>query len=95
MIRGWGHACEIVAPIEIPRRPGEQRKHGGKDAEELARLYRAELVTIRVPTEREERVRRLVRAGGCFSARSSSRATTSSSSRRAAVWVPRAEDGRT
>lgn len=61
-IRSWGYACEIVAPSLIPRRPGERRKHDRKDAEELARLYRAgELVTIRVPTEREERVRDLVR----------------------------------
>ena len=67
MIRGWGHACEIVAPSLIPRRPGEQRKHDRKDAEELARLYRAgELVTIRVPTEREERVRDVVRCRGVF-----------------------------
>ena len=50
-IRSWGHACEIVAPSLIPRRPGERRKHDRKDAEELARLYRAgELVTIRVPS---------------------------------------------
>lgn len=62
MIRSWGHECEIVAPSLIPRRPGERRKHDRKDAEELARLYRAgELVTIRVPSEREERVRDLVR----------------------------------
>ncbi len=61
-IRSWGHECEIVAPSLIPRRPGELRKHDRKDAEELARLYRAgELVTVRVPTEREERVRDLVR----------------------------------
>ena len=66
-IRGWGHKCEIVAPSLIPRRPGEQRKHDRKDAEELARLYRAgELVTIRVPTEREERVRDLVRCREVF-----------------------------
>ena len=52
-IRGWGHACEIVAPSLIPRRPGERRKHDRKDAEELARLYGAgELVTIRVPSKR-------------------------------------------
>ena len=39
-----------------------RRKHDRKDAEELARLYRTgELVTIRVPTEREERVRDLIR----------------------------------
>ena len=61
-IRSWGHECEIVAPSLIPRRPGERRKHDRKDAEDLARLYRAgELVTIRVPAEREERVRDLVR----------------------------------
>ena len=66
-IRSWGHACEIVAPSLIPQRPGERRKHDKKDAEELARLYRAgELVTIRVPTEREERVRDLVRCRGTF-----------------------------
>jgi len=66
-IRSWGHECEIVAPSLIPRRPGERRKHDRKDAEELARLYRAgELVTIRVPTEREERVRDLVRCRGTF-----------------------------
>ena len=56
-----------MAPSLIPRRPGEQRKHDRKDAEELARLYRAgELVTIRVPTEREERVRDVVRCRGVF-----------------------------
>ena len=67
VIRSWGHKCEIVAPSLIPRRPGEQRKHDRKDAEELARLYRAgELVTIRVPTEREERVRDLVRCREAF-----------------------------
>ena len=66
-IRSWGYACEIVAPSLIPRRPGERRKHDRKDAEELARLYRAgELVTIRVPTEREERVRDLVRCREAF-----------------------------
>ena len=66
-IRSWGHDCEIVAPSLIPRCPGEHRKHDRKDAEELARLYRAgELVTIRVPTEREERVRDLVRCRGTF-----------------------------
>ena len=56
-LREWGHRCEIVAPSLIPRRPGDRRKHDRKDATELARLYRAgELVTIRVPTEAEERL---------------------------------------
>ena len=38
MIRSWGHACEIVAPSLIPRRPGERRRHDRKDAEYLALL---------------------------------------------------------
>lgn len=67
MIRTWGHSCEIVAPSLIPRRPGQRRKHDRKDAEELARLYRAgELVTIRIPSERQERVRDLVRCRETF-----------------------------
>ena len=67
MIRSWGHECEIVAPSLIPQRPGDRRKHDRKDAEALARLYRAgELVTIRIPSEREERVRDLVRCRETF-----------------------------
>ena len=66
-IRSWRHGCEIVAPSLIPQRPGERRKHDRKDATALARLYSAgELVTIRVPTEREERVRDVVRCGETF-----------------------------
>ena len=56
-MRDWG----IVAPSLIPRLTGTRRKHDRKDAEDFARLYRAgELVTIRVPTERDGRVRDLV-----------------------------------
>ncbi|WP_423925341.1 IS110 family transposase [Candidatus Palauibacter sp.] len=66
-MRHWGYECEIVAPSLIPRRPGDRRKHDRKDATELARLYRAgELVTIRIPTEREERVRDVVRCREVF-----------------------------
>lgn len=58
----WGVHCEVVAPSLIPTRPGERRKHDRRDARHLARQYRAgELVTIRIPTEAEERVRDLVR----------------------------------
>ena len=32
-LRSWGHACEIVAPSPILRRPGECRKHDRRDAE--------------------------------------------------------------
>lgn len=63
----WEHECEIVAPSLIPTRPGDRRKHDRKDATQLAHLYRAgELVTIRVPTEAEERVRDLVRCRETF-----------------------------
>lgn len=66
-IEEWGYGCEIVAPSLIPTRPGERRKHDRLDATHLARLYRAgELVAIRVPSEREERVRDLVRCRSTF-----------------------------
>ena len=66
-LAGWGHACEVVAPSLIPKRPGERRKHDRRDATDLARLYRAgELVTIRIPTAAEERVRDLVRCRETF-----------------------------
>ena len=61
MVR-WGHACEIVAPSLTPKRPGHRRKHDCWDAAELARMYRGgDLVTIRIPSEAQERVRDLVR----------------------------------
>lgn len=66
-MEAWGYGCEVVAPSLIPTRPGEQRKHDKRDAVNLARLYRAgELVTIRIPTEAEERVRDLVRCRETF-----------------------------
>jgi transposase len=66
-LTAWGLACEIVAPSLIPTRPGVQRKHDRRDAIQLARLHRAgELVTIRIPTEAEERVRDLVRCREAF-----------------------------
>ena len=37
----WGHACEIIAPSLIPKRPGDRRKHDRHDAVMLARMYRA------------------------------------------------------
>lgn len=63
----WGHACEVIAPSLIPKRPGVQRKHDKRDAVDLARLYRAgELVTVRIPSEAEERVRDVVRCREIF-----------------------------
>ena len=37
MIQSWGRECEVVAPSLIPQRPGQQRKHDRKDADELQR----------------------------------------------------------
>jgi len=66
-VREWGHHCDVVAPSLIPVRPGERRKNDRRDAIQLARLYRAgELVTIRIPSAAEERVRDLVRCRQCF-----------------------------
>jgi transposase len=63
----WGYACEVIAPSLIPKRPGVQRKHDKRDATDLARLYRAgELVTIRIPSEADERVRDVVRCRETF-----------------------------
>ena len=58
-----GHACEVVAPSLIPKRPGEHVKTNRRDAISLARLLRAgELKGIWVPDEVHEAVRDLVRA---------------------------------
>jgi transposase len=66
-MREWGHACDVIAPSLIPKRPGVQRKHDKRDAAELARLYRAgELTAVRIPSEAEERVRDLVRCRETF-----------------------------
>ena len=63
----WGHACEVIAPSLIPKRSGVQRKHDSRDATDLARLYRAgELVSVRIPSESDERVRDVVRCRGIF-----------------------------
>jgi transposase len=58
-----GIACTVAAPSKIPRAPGDRVKTDRRDAERLARLLRlGELVAVRVPSEREEAARDLVRA---------------------------------
>jgi len=57
-----GHQTVVIAPALVPRRPGDRVKTNRRDAEKLARLYRAgELTEIRVPTRAEEAARDLVR----------------------------------
>jgi transposase len=66
-LKEWGYACDVIAPSLIPKRPGVQRKHDQRDAVDLARLYRAgELVTVRIPSEADERVRDVVRCRETF-----------------------------
>lgn len=57
-----GQICRVIAPGLTPVRPGDRVKTDRRDAEKLARLYRAgELTEIRVPTREEEAARDLVR----------------------------------
>jgi transposase len=61
-ILALGHACMVVAPSLIPRRPGDRVKTNRRDALSLARLLRAgELTAVWVPDETHEAVRDLVR----------------------------------
>jgi transposase len=58
-----GYPCILVAPSKIPRPPGDRVKTNRRDADQLARLYRAgELTAIHVPDPQDEAVRDLLRA---------------------------------
>jgi transposase len=62
-IRGHGAECMIVAPSKVPRQPGDRVKTDRRDADQLARLFRAgELTGIYVPDPQDEAVRDLIRA---------------------------------
>jgi transposase len=62
-IRELGHACTVVAPSLIPKKPGERIKTNRRDAVSLVRLLRAgELTAVWVPDATHEAVRDLVRA---------------------------------
>jgi transposase len=62
-ITALGHACAVVAPSLIPKRPGERVKTNRRDALALAKLHRAgELTPVWVPDPGHEAMRELVRA---------------------------------
>jgi transposase len=62
-IRSHGCECLVVAPSRVPRAPGDRVKTDRRDADQLARLYRAgELTGIYVPDPPDEAVRDLIRA---------------------------------
>jgi transposase len=58
-----GIACEVIAPSLIPTKAGDRVKTDRRDAERLARCYRAgELTAVWVPDAAHEALRDLVRA---------------------------------
>ncbi len=62
-LRKKGLTCEVVAPSLIPRKASDRVKTDRRDADQLARLYRAgELTAIHVPDQKDEAIRDLVRA---------------------------------
>ena len=62
-LRQHGCECIIVAPSKVPRQPGDRVKTDRRDADQLARLFRAgELTGIYVPDPQDEAVRDLIRA---------------------------------
>ena len=62
-IRQHGAECLIIAPSKVPRQPGDRVKTDRRDADQLARLFRAgELTGIHVPDPQDEAVRDLIRA---------------------------------
>src|SRR6202048_1843791 len=64
-IEALGHACLVIAPALIPKRPGERVKTNRRDAVTLARLHRAgELTGVWVPDATHEAGGDLVRARG-------------------------------
>lgn len=57
-----GHACLVVAPSLMPRRPGDRIKTDRRDAQTLARLLRSgDLTAVWVPDPAHEAIRELVR----------------------------------
>ncbi len=62
-LTGMGVHCDVIAPTLIPVRAGDRVKTDRRDAEKLARSYRAgDLTTVWVPDAEHEALRDLVRA---------------------------------
>jgi transposase len=58
-----GYGCEIIAPSQIPRRPGDRIKTDGRDCLQLAECSRAgQLSAVWIPDPSDEAIRDLVRA---------------------------------
>lgn len=62
-LRSKGLVCIVVCPSLIPRKASDRVKTDRRDADQLARLYRAgELTAIHIPDPEDEALRDLVRA---------------------------------
>lgn len=62
-LKSKGHHCDVVSPSLIPKKASDRVKTDRRDAEQLARLYRAgELTAIHVPDQEDEAIRDLIRA---------------------------------
>ena len=58
-----GYVCEIIAPSQIPRRPGDRVKTDGRDSVQLAECSRAgQLSAVWIPDPADEAIRDLSRA---------------------------------
>ena len=58
-----GYRCEIIAPSQIPRRPGDRVKTDGRDCLQLAECSRAgQLSAVWIPDPGDEAIRDLSRA---------------------------------
>ena len=60
-----GHDCQVVAPSQIPHKPGERIKTDRRDALKLAQYLRTgDLTAVWVPGQEQEAMRDLTRARG-------------------------------
>jgi transposase len=58
-----GYVCDIIAPSQIPRRPGDRVKTDGRDSVKLAECSRAgQLSAVWIPDPEDEAIRDLSRA---------------------------------
>jgi len=61
-LRSKGIHCDLVSPSMIPKKASDRVKTDRRDADQLARLFRAgELTAIHVPDQEDEAVRDLIR----------------------------------
>ena len=62
-LKSKGIQCDVVSPSLIPKKASDRVKTDRRDADQLARLYRAgELTAIHIPDQEDEAIRDLIRA---------------------------------